>query len=180
MAFAIYHTFSHRVAVSHWQREVTLMPHDGALRKQLIQLLQKSEAHAGFDKAVQGVPAEKMGIRPEGSPHSAWELLEHIRMAQLDILEFSQSAEYVPRKWPEDYWPKSPAPENAAEWNKSVKSVLKDRDAFIGLLETRDLFEPFPWGDGQTLLREALLIADHNAYHVGEIVLLRRILGIWK
>jgi hypothetical protein len=107
-------------------------------------------------------------------------LLEHLRLAQLDILEFSQSAKYVARKWPDDYWPKSPAPASAAEWNQSVNSVLKDRDAFIALLEERDLYKPLPWGDGQTLLREALLIADHNAYHVGEIVLLRRILGIWK
>jgi hypothetical protein len=103
-------------------------------------------------------------------------------LAQLDILEFSQSADYVPRNWPDDYWPKSPAPATAAEWTQSVRRVLKDRDAFIALLEDpkRDLYEPFPWGDGQTLLREALLIADHNAYHVGEIVLVRRILGIWK
>ena len=126
------------------------------------------------------MPANKMGIRPEGSPHSAWELLEHIRMAQLDILEFSQSEDYVPKKWPEDYWPKSPAPTGAAEWNQSVQSVLQDRDAFIELLKQRDLYQPFAWGEGQTLLREALLIVDHNAYHVGEIVLLRRILGVWK
>jgi hypothetical protein len=156
------------------------MPKDDPVRKQLIKLLKKSEAHAGFEAAVKGVPAGKMGIRPQGSPHSAWELLEHIRLAQLDILEFSQSAKYVPRNWPDDYWPKSPAPSSAVEWNKAVKSVLKDRDAFISLLKKRDLYEPFPWGDGQTLLREALLIADHNAYHAGEIVLVRRILGIWK
>ena len=157
------------------------MSQDDALRKQLIKLLQKSEARAGFDKAVKGIPAGKMGIRPQGSPHSAWELLEHVRLAQLDILEFSQSADYVPRNWPDDYWPKSPAPASAAEWTKAVRRVLKDRDAFIALLEDpkRDLYEPFPWGDGQTLLREALLIADHNAYHVGEIGLVRRILGIW-
>ncbi len=150
--------------------------------QELIKLLKKSEAHAGFDKAVKGIPFDKMGVRPKGSPHSAWELLEHIRLAQRDILEFSQSAEYQPRKWPDDYWPKSPAPKNAAEWNRSVQSVLKDREEFIALLEDpkRKPDEPFPWGDGQTLMREALLILDHNAYHVGEIVLLRRILGIWK
>ncbi len=158
------------------------MPNDEALRKQLVKLLKKSEAHAGFEKAVKGFPAAQMGTRPGGSPHSAWELLEHIRLAQLDMLEFSESSDYAPRKWPEDYWPKSPAPVNAAAWNEAVHSVLKDRDAFIALLEDpkRDLFQPFPWGDGQTLLREALLILDHNAYHVGEIVMVRRILGIWK
>ena len=153
-----------------------------ALRSQLIHTLQKSEAHAGFDKAVKGIPEDKMGVRPKGSSHSAWELLEHIRLAQRDILEFSQSADYVPHKWPDDYWPKSPAPASAAEWTRSVRAILKDRKTFIALLEDpkRDLFKPFPWGDGQTLLREALLIVDHNAYHVGEIVLVRQLLGVWK
>jgi len=157
------------------------MSKDEALRSHLINALRKSEAHAGFDKAVKGIPEDKMGIRPKGSPHSAWELLEHIRMAQRDILEFSQSADYVPRKWPDDYWPKSPAPSSAAVWTRSVRSVLKDCEAFIALLEDpkRDLFKPLPWGDGQTLLRETLLIVDHNAYHVGEIVLVRQLLGIW-
>lgn len=150
--------------------------------QELIKLLKKSEAHAGFDKAVKGVPFDHMGERPEGSPHSLWELLEHIRLAQRDILEFSESADYKPRKWPADYWPKSPAPKNAAEWEHSVRAVIHDRDAFIKLLvdPKRDVNAPLPWGDGQTLFREALLILDHNAYHVGEIVLLRRILGIWK
>lgn len=158
------------------------MSKDQALRSQLIQLMRKSEAHVDFERAVKGIPEDKMGIRPKGSPHSAWEMLEHIRLAQRDILEFSQSADYVSRKWPDDYWPKSPAPASAAEWKRSVRAILKDRETFIGLLEDpkRDLFKPFPWGDGQHLMREALLIADHNAYHVGEIVLLRSILGIWK
>ena len=154
---------------------------DDALRKQLIQMLRKSEARADFEKAVKNFPADQRGIRPRRTPHSAWELLEHIRLAQRDILEFSRSADYKPRKWPDDYWPVSPKPASAAAWTKSVKSILADRDAFIELLEDpkRDLFEAFSWGDGETLLREALLILDHNAYHVGEIVLLRRLLGIW-
>lgn len=151
------------------------------LRQHLIKLLKESEAHVGFEGAVKGMPAGKMGIRPEGTAHSAWELLEHIRLAQRDILEFSESAEYKPRKWPEDYWPQSAKPSSAAAWEKSVKAVLTDRDAFIKLLQDpkRDLYQPFPWGDGQTLLREALLIADHNAYHVGEIVTVRQLLGAW-
>lgn len=158
------------------------MATDDALRAQLIKLLETSEAHAGFDKAVKGVPAARMGIRPEGAAHSLWEEVEHIRLAQRDILEFSLSAKYKPRKWPEDYWPSSPKPARAAQWAESVQKVVRDRKAFIKLLRDpkRDLYEPFPWGDGQTLLREALLIADHNAYHVGEIVLLRLLLGIWK
>jgi DinB superfamily len=157
------------------------MAHDDALRKQLIALLRKSEAHAGFDEVVMGIPAGKMGIRPKGLPHSAWELLEHIRLAQRDILEFSESAEYQQRNFPEDYWPSLPAPATGAEWDKSVQAILADRGAFIELLEDpkRDLSEPFPWGEGQTLLREALLIADHNAYHLGEIVLVRTLLEVW-
>lgn len=154
---------------------------EDAVRKQLIHLLRKSEAHAGFEKAVEGIPLDKAGVRPEGSPHSAWELLEHIRIAQRDILDFSMSADAKGLEWPKDYWPKSPAPKNAAAWSDSVKAVLADRGEFIGLLEDpkRDLLAKFPWGDGQNLLRQTLLIADHAAYHVGEIVLLRRILGIW-
>ena len=151
------------------------------LRSHLIKLLRKSEAHAGFDKAVKGVPAAKMGARPEGLPHSAWEILEHIRLAQRDILEFSESPEYKERKWPDEYWPDSPEPAGAGQWDKSVRAILDDREAFIQLLNDpqRDLYQAFPWGDGQTLLREALLIADHNAYHVGELVLVRRLLGMW-
>ncbi len=157
------------------------MANDAGLREQLAAMLRKSEAHAGFDKAVKDFPAAQMGVRPDGSPHSAWELLEHIRMAQQDILEFSESADYKEKKWPDEYWPKSAGPSNEAEWKRSVQAVIADREAFIKLLSdpARDLYTPFPWGDGQTLLREALLIIDHNAYHVGEIVLLRRLLGIW-
>ncbi len=158
------------------------MGHDDALRKQLIALLGKSEAHAGFDQAVKDFPAAQMGVRPAGSPHSAWELLDHIRLAQRDILEFSESADYKERKWPDAYWPSSPAPASPDDWAKCVAAVHADRDTFIALLKDpqRDLYQPFPWGDGQTLLREALLILDHNAYHVGELVFLRRLLGIWK
>jgi hypothetical protein len=158
------------------------MKQDEALRKQLVKMLKESEAHAGFDKAVKGMPAAKMGVRPEGLPHSGWELLEHIRMALRDILEFSESAEYKERKWPDEYWPSSPEPPNAAAWEKSVHTIHADINAFAKLLEDpeRDLYAPFPWGDGQTLLREALLIIDHNAYHVGELVSIRQALGAWK
>jgi len=158
------------------------MAQDDALRKQLVAMLRKSEAHAGFDRAVENFPAAQRGTRPEGSPHSAWELLEHIRLAQRDILEFSESANYVETNWPDDYWPKSPDPATPGDWDRAVKAVVSDREMFIKLLNDphRDLNAPFPWGKGQTLLREALLIIDHNAYHVGEIVLLRRVLGIWS
>jgi uncharacterized damage-inducible protein DinB len=158
------------------------MAPDEAVRKQITAILRKSEAHAGFEKSVQDFPPEKRGVRPPGSPHSAWELLEHLRIAQEDILEFCASTEYEEKNWPDDYWPKSAAPASDDEWNHSVQSVIADREAFIALLNDshRDLYTPFAWGDGQTLLREALLIIDHNAYHIGEIVLLRRLLGAWS
>ena len=148
------------------------------LRTHLITLLEGGSAHITFADAVKGFPTEHAGIRPEGSPHSAWELLEHLRIAQADIVLFSVGKDYVERKWPDDYWPSSPAPANRREWEASIESVNKDLARFIEMLkdETRDLFEPFPWGDGQTLLREALLIADHNSYHLGQLMLMRRML----
>jgi hypothetical protein len=151
---------------------------DAVLRQHLIRLLRDAQAHITFGDAVKDFPVEKAGIRPAGSPHSAWELLEHIRIAQDDIVRFSGGTDYVPLKWPDDYWPASPAPRNRGEWDKSVAAVEADLERFVGLLEDpkRDLFQPLPWGQGQTLLREALLIADHNAYHVGQLMLLRRML----
>jgi hypothetical protein len=121
---------------------------------------------------------ERAGVRPEGSPHSAWELLEHLRIAQADIVLFSRGKDYVELNWPDDYWPSSPAPKSKVEWKASVDSVRKDLAQFIDMVkdERRELFEPFPWGDGQTLLREALLIADHNSYHLGQLMLVRRML----
>jgi hypothetical protein len=157
----------------------------GELRKQLKALLDGGQAHATFEKAVKGLPAKLRGEVPEGLPYSAWQLLEHIRLAQRDILEFSRNEDgsYKPTKWPEGYWPKKAAPPNAEAWEASVKKVREDRATFEKLIEAADdadLIEPFAWGDGQNLLREALLIADHEAYHVGEMILLRRLLGAWK
>ena len=144
----------------------------------MTSLLTEGNAHITFDDAVKDFPVDRAGVRPPGSPHSAWELLEHLRIAQADILLFSHDKDYVEMKWPDDYWPSSPAPKNRAEWDASVESVRKDLARFIELLvdEQRDLFDPFPWGSGQTLLREALLIADHNAYHVGQLLLVRRMI----
>ena len=157
------------------------MPDDTALREQLIDLLGSSHAHATFDSAVTDFPPDLMGTRPPGSPHSPWELLEHMRIAQNDILRFSESANHVSPKFPDGYWPKSPAPKSASAWNESVRAFQEDLAAFATLLRdpARDLYEKFPWGDGQTLLREACLIADHNAYHLGQLLLLRRLLGDW-
>lgn len=127
------------------------------------------------------MPVELAGERPPGHPHSVWELLEHLRIAQRDILEFSRSADYQPMEWPRDYWPSAPAPASEAEWNHSIEAWESDLYAFESLLldETQPLLEPFPWGDGQTLLREAMLIVSHNSFHTGQIVTVRRALGLW-
>ncbi len=151
------------------------------VRQQLVNFLRGGHAHVTFEDAVEGFPVDQAGVRPSGLPHSGWELLEHIRISQNDILRFSQSADYVSPKWPEGYWPSDAAPAGADEWERSVKSFYRDRDAFETLVldPKQDLNKPFPWGDGQTLLREALLIVDHNAYHIGQLVLVRRALGAW-
>ena len=157
---------------------MTMLGADADLRRHLIALLDEGNAHITFADAVKEFPVEHAGVRPAGSPHSAWELLEHLRIAQADIVLFSRGKDYVERKWPDDYWPASPAPKSKAEWAGSVNAVRKDLAQFIELVkdERRNLFEPFSWGDGQTLLREALLIADHNSYHLGQLMLVRRML----
>ena len=152
------------------------------VREHTIDLLKSSHAHATFDAAVADFPPAQRGVRPKGLPYSAWELLEHIRIAQWGILEFSRDPKHISPKWPEGYWPKTPSPPSAAAWNKSVKSVRASLQAMEDLVADRknELFTPFAHGTGQTLLREAFLVADHNAYHVGQLVLLRRLLGAWK
>ena len=157
---------------------MTKVSNDAELRRHLIELLDGGNAHIKFADVMSGFPVERAGVRPEGSPHSAWELLEHLRIAQADIVLFSVGQDYAELKWPDDYWPSSPAPKNKAGWEHSVEAVRQDLARFIDMLkdERRNLFEPFPWGNGQTLLREALLIADHNAYHLGQLMLVRRLL----
>ena len=156
------------------------MSDDAGLRKQVIDLLTKGNAHITFDKAVEGFPVDRAGVRPSGSPHSAWELLEHIRIAQYDIVAFSRGGEepYRELKWPDEYWPASPAPANVQAWEASVAAIRADLDRFVSILRDpkRNLYEPFSWGEGQTLLREAFLIADHNSYHLGQLMLVRRML----
>jgi DinB superfamily len=153
------------------------------LRKQLIALLRGGQAHATFDEAVKDFPAEHRGTVPPNLPYSAWQLLEHLRITQRDILHFSAppTGGYHPLKWPEEYWPKSSEPSSAHAWEASIAAIRKDLEHFEALITKpeSDLFKPFRWGDGQNLLREALLIADHTAYHLGELVILRRLLGIW-
>ncbi|WP_263350927.1 DinB family protein [Acidicapsa acidisoli] len=157
------------------------MPEDAQLRQHLLSLLNDGNAHVTFETAIEGLPPEKRGIRPDGADHSPWELLEHLRIAQWDILDFSRNSNYKAHKWPDDYWPATPAPPSDAAWDESVKAFRKDLKTFCELVEDKstDLFAKIPHGDGQTILREALLVADHNAYHVGQLVLVRRLLGAW-
>lgn len=156
--------------------------HDKALRDQLVELLKGGGAHAKFEEAVAGISTKNRGKKPAGLPHSPWMLLEHLRIAQRDILEFSRNPKYVAPDWPNDYWPKSPVPPTALAWNKSIASFRKDLKSMQALVANpkTDLFARIPWGDGQTILREALLVADHNAYHIAQLVDVRRLLGAWK
>lgn len=153
-----------------------------ALRQQLVDNLRSSNAHADFARSVRDFPAETRGKRPKGAPHSPWEVLEHMRIAQRDILDFSRNSNHVSPSWPEGYWPAKPEPPDDKAWDRSVHQFCQDLQEMCTLVadESSDLFRKFQHGDGQTLLREALLLADHNAYHLGQLVLLRRTLGAWN
>ena len=155
---------------------------NSALREQLASMLRWEDAHAGFEKVFDGVPEQHRGARPQALPHSLWELLEHLRLTQRDILEFCIDPGYVEREWPADYWPDDPAPPDARAWEQSMREYLQDRDELIHLAEDPrvDLFSAIPHGSGQTYLREILLVADHNSHHVGQAILVRRALGIWS
>jgi len=158
------------------------MADDQSLRHHLLALLDSENAHAGFGRAIDGWPDGLRGARPHGLPYSGWQLLEHLRLAQRDILDYSRDPDHVSPPWPEGYWPPSPEPPDAAAWEASIEAFRADLQAMNDLVADpgRDLLEPFPWiDDGPTLLREALLLADHNAYHVGQLVLVRRLLGAW-
>jgi hypothetical protein len=154
---------------------------DKALRDQVLYLLGGGGAHVKFDEVMAGIPASVRGRKPAGLPHSLWMLLEHLRMAQWDILEFSRNPKYVSPKWPEGYWPQTEAAPTSTAWNASIKKFRQDLKAMQVLVKDRktDLFARIPWGDGQTVLREALLLADHNAYHFGQMLDARRLLGAW-
>jgi len=153
-----------------------------ALREQLRKVVAWGDAHVDWPEALRGFPAKLRGVRPPGAEHSAWELLEHVRIAQWDILEFSRNPKHVSPDFPSGYWPRSGAPHSAAAWEKSVKAFFRDRREMQKLVASpkTDLFAPIAGGSGQTVLREALLIADHNAYHLGQFIMLRRLLGAWK
>ena len=147
---------------------------------ELEKLLNGGGAHVGLNDVTKDIPFEMLGERPHGLPYSIWQLIEHIRIAQWDMIAFSKNGLHESPKWPDEYWPSEPAPETEAEWNESLNSIHNDLKSFIGLINTSDLYEPIAHGSGQNILREAFQIADHNAYHLAEIVVLRRLLGIWK
>jgi len=155
---------------------------DAALRQHLLELLNGGHAHADFDTAIRNLPLAPRGKRPKGAEHSPWEILEHLRIAQGDILEFSRDPGHQSPGWPGGYWPATPAPPDEKSWDKSVRAFRRDLKAMGDLVKNpaTDLFVPIPHGNGQTVLREALLVSDHNAYHLGELVLVRRLLGAWK
>jgi hypothetical protein len=156
--------------------------HDQSLRDHLIVLLNGGNAHAKFDDVIKDLPPKLRGKKPENFPHSPWMLLEHLRVAQWDILDFSRNPKYKHLKWPDQYWPKTEDPPSAEAWEKSVEEFRRDLTAMQDLVNNpeTDLFARIPWGDGQTILREALLVADHNAYHLGQLLDVRRLLGAWK
>jgi len=157
-------------------------PEDRALRAVLVEFLRGESAHASLQSVLDDFPKDLRGRRPKGSPHSAWQLLEHIRIALHDLYDFSTNSNYVALKWPDDYWPKEEAPPSEAAWDASVRAVKKDVAEFEKLIREPEsnLYASIPWGDGQTVLREVLLAGQHNSYHLGQLVLLRRELGAWK
>jgi hypothetical protein len=155
--------------------------HEKVLREHVLYLLRDGGAHVKFAAAVQDVPAAVQGKRPKGTAHSPWELLEHLRIAQWDILEFMRNPKHVSPPFPAGYWPAAQVPPSENAWADSVASFRADSEAVAAMVadESNDLFKPIPHGDGQTILREALLVADHNAYHLGQLVLVRQLLGAW-
>jgi hypothetical protein len=164
-------------------KKATIQPasqHDRVLRQHVLCLLEESGAHAAFDAVIGDWPAQLAGVKVANFPHTAWMLLEHLRIAQWDILEFSRNPKHVSPAWPEGYWPPSEAPQSEQAWKASIAAVKDDLRAMAKLVSDPklDLYAKIPWGDGQTALREALLVADHNAYHIGQLAMLRKSIGI--
>jgi len=152
------------------------------LREHLVRLLSKEQAHSGFESAVADFPAGLRAVKVPHSPHTPWQLLEHMRIAQWDILEFCRNPRHVSPSYPEGYWPPTDSPPDGAAWERSVSTFCADLRAMIDLVRDpkTNLFARIPHGQGQTVLREAMLVADHNSYHIGQIILLRRMAGAWE
>jgi len=158
------------------------MAKEKELREHILYVLQGGGAHAGFEDAIKNFPEKLRGETVKGLPHSGWMLLEHMRLAQRDILEFSRNSKHKSPKWPKGYWPERAAPRSASAWDECIHQFREDLKAMSDLVANpkTDLLAKIPWGEGQTILREALLVADHNAYHVAQLVDLRRLLGAWE
>jgi hypothetical protein len=147
----------------------------------LSDLLNKGNAHVSLDEALAGVAFDLSGKKITGLPYTIWQLADHIRIAQWDILEFSRNAKYISPEWPDGYWPSEIKPASRDEWKNCVQQIKSDREAFIELLSiSEDIYKPFDYGNGQSLLKEALVLADHNSYHTGQIIILRRMLHDWN
>jgi hypothetical protein len=147
---------------------------------ELVKLLNGGSAHASFEDALEDLPAKLRGVKPDNLPYTIWQLVQHIRIAQWDMLKFSENEKHHSPKWPDEYWVKETAPKDEAAWEKSIKQINDDREEFIKLLKDGDIYKAIPHGSGQNILREALQIADHNAYHIAEIIVVRRVLDAWK
>jgi len=150
-----------------------------SFRKQLISLFTEDNAHAGFEVAVKGFPVNLRGLQPHGLPHSAYQLLEHLRIAQWDIVEYALNPKHKSPDFPEGYWPPSPEPRDARAWGKSIASFRADRKKLVAVLKRADFLAPIPHANNQSLASKAILLMDHNAYHLGQLVLLRRLLSAW-
>lgn len=158
------------------------MDNQQPLREHLVKQLEGNQTYTHIRKLITGIPYEQAGKKPDGLPYSIYRLVEHIRIAQWDMLDFSRNPDYKEITWPDEYWPEGDAPASPEAWDQSVQTVLSDLDEMINLVkdESRDLLKPFPWGTGQTLMREAMMVAEHNGYHGGQVLVLRRLLGIWE
>jgi hypothetical protein len=151
-----------------------------ALVSELTKLLLGGSAHISFQDAIKGLNPKLRGVKPDNMPYSIWQLVDHMRIAQWDMLQFSKDADHKSPEWPGEYWPTESEPADDDAWKGAIEQINSDLDEFIELLEHSDIYQPLEHGDGQSVLREALQIADHNSYHIGEIVAIRRVLGDWK
>jgi uncharacterized damage-inducible protein DinB len=155
---------------------------EATVRKALLEFLQGKSAHASLEDTLADFPPALAGKRPDGMPHTAWQLVEHMRITLRDLLDFCTNSEYEALEWPKEYWPEQDAPSSEAAWKESVRALREDLKGFEDLARNpkTNLYAPIPWGDGQTVLREILLAGDHTSYHTGQLILVRRALGAWK